>query len=101
MNLAADDKAGGNRSRFETEMKQMSDAGVNMIRIMASSEGAPTIQPNRMYPALLESPYHWNEDIFVGLDRCMAKAADLGMTVILTLQNTWNWSGVRAAVCIT
>lgn len=46
-----------------------------------------------MYPALLESPYSWNEDIFVGLDRCLAKLGEHGMTAILTLANTWNWSG--------
>ncbi|KAL7007817.1 hypothetical protein EMMF5_002464 [Cystobasidiomycetes sp. EMM_F5] len=93
MNLAADLSAGGNTSRFETEMQQMKAAGINMIRIMAASEGAPTIQPNRMYPPLMPSPYHWNEDIFVGMDRCVAKAAEYGMTTIMTLQNTWNWSG--------
>lgn len=93
MNLAANASAGGNHSRFETELQQLKDAGVNMLRIMASSEGAPTIQPARMYPALMSAPYEWNEDIFVGLDRCMAKIQDLGMTAILDLANTWEWSG--------
>lgn len=112
-NLAADDSAGGNLSRAESELKQMADFGVNTVRIMAASEGAPTVQPYRMYPALLESPYHWNEDIFVGLDRCIAKMGDLGQKGILgrsasnkqrakpsltdalrsALADTWHWSG--------
>lgn len=65
-------------------MQQMSDLGVNTIRIMASSEGAPTIQPYRMYPALMTSPYEWNEDIFVGLDRCLAKMESLGQKAIMS-----------------
>ena len=54
-----------------------------MQRIMASSEGAPTIQPFRMYPPLLEAPYKWNEQIFVGLDRCIAEASKRGMRYVL------------------
>lgn len=88
-NLAADDSAGGNHSRFEEEMQQMADLGVNTVRIMAASEGAPTIQPYRMYPALMESPYSWNEDIFVGLDRCLAKMSELGQKAIMSGSSSW------------
>lgn len=97
----------------------MADLGVNTVRIMASSEGAPTIQPYRMYPALMSSPYEWNEDLFVGLDRCLAKMESLGQKAIMSavlsfllffdterqftsrarpllstaLADTWPWSG--------
>lgn len=93
MNLAADHSAGGNYSRFITELDQMQARGVNHLRIMAASEGAPTYQPFRMYPALQGSPGEYNEDIFVGLDRCLAEMGKRGMRATMTLANEWQWSG--------
>lgn len=71
----------------------MEAAGINHLRLMASSEGNPTHQPFRMYPALMPSPGHWNEDIFVGLDRCLAEMAKRGMRATMTLNDQWQWSG--------
>lgn len=86
MNLAADDeKAGGDQARFEIEMDQLAAVGVNHLRIMAASEGATTPQPFRMLPALQPEPGKWNEDVFVGLDRCVAGAAKRGMRLTMTL----------------
>jgi mannan endo-1,4-beta-mannosidase len=93
MNLAADDHVGGNHSRFITELDQMQAHGVNHLRIMASSEGAPTHQPFRMYPALMEAPGAYNEAIFVGLDRCLNEMSKRGMRATMTLANEWQWSG--------
>lgn len=93
MNLAADDRAGGNHSRFLTELDQMAAVGINHLRIMAGSEGNPTPQPFRMAPALQESPGGYNEDVFVGLDRCLAEMAKRGMRATMTLNNQWQWSG--------
>jgi mannan endo-1,4-beta-mannosidase len=69
LNLAAEPSAGGNHSRLITELDQMANKGINHLRLMAASEGAPTHQPFRMHPALMPSPGHYNEAIFVGLDR--------------------------------
>ncbi|KAL9057987.1 MAG: hypothetical protein Q9162_001979 [Coniocarpon cinnabarinum] len=93
MNLAADDEAGGNHSRLITELDQMAARGVNHLRLMASSEGAPTTQPFRMYPALQEAPGQYNEAIFVGLDRCLDEMQKRGMRATMTLNNQWQWSG--------
>ncbi|KAL8279072.1 hypothetical protein RQP46_008530 [Phenoliferia psychrophenolica] len=94
LNLAASAEAGGNLSRFSTEMQQMADKGVNNLRIMASSEASQFgIQPFRMYPALMISPGVYNEEIFIGLDRTLAKMSTLGMTAVMTLNNFWHWSG--------
>ncbi|CDR88623.1 related to Endo-1,4-beta-mannosidase [Sporisorium scitamineum] len=93
MNLAADSDAGGNHQRFLTELDQLAAAGVNHLRIMASSEGNPTPQPFRMNPPLQPSPGVWNEKIFVGLDRCLAEMAKRGMRATLTLNDQWQWSG--------
>lgn len=94
MNLAADDSAGGNLTRFKTEVEQLSKIGVNNVRIMAASEGSGRgIQPYRMYPALMESPGKYNEKIFVGLDRALVEFSKYNISVIMTLNNFWQWSG--------
>jgi mannan endo-1,4-beta-mannosidase len=67
----------------------MASKGVNHLRIMAASEGAPTWQPFRMHPALMSSPGTYNEDIFVGLDRCLAEISKRGMRATMTLNNEW------------
>ncbi|KAI4613924.1 hypothetical protein J4E80_006612 [Alternaria sp. BMP 0032] len=93
MNLAAGPEAGGNYSRLVTELDQMAAKGINHLRIMAASEGAPTPQPFRMNPALMESPGQYNEDVFEGLDICLAEMSKRGMRATMTLNNEWQWSG--------
>ncbi|ERF72889.1 hypothetical protein EPUS_08697 [Endocarpon pusillum Z07020] len=93
MNLAADDSVGGNYSRLVTELDQMAAKGVNHLRVMASSEGASTPQPFRMNPPLMPAPGQYNEEIFVGLDTCLAEMEKRGMRATMTLNNEWQWSG--------
>ena len=93
MNLASDSSVGGNLSRLMTELDQMAAKGVNHLRIMASSEGAPTPQPFRMNPALMDAPGEYNEAIFVGLDRCLDEMSKRGMRATMALNNFWQWSG--------
>ncbi|KAF2822744.1 glycoside hydrolase [Ophiobolus disseminans] len=93
MNLAANATIGGNYSRLITELDQMAAKGINHLRIMASSEGAPTPQPFRMRPALMEAPGQYNEDVFQGLDICLDELSKRGMRATMTLNNEWQWSG--------
>lgn len=93
MNLAADDQSGGNYSRLVTELDQMAAKGINHLRIMAGSEGAPTPQPFRMNPPLMNAPGQYNDDIFSGLDICLAEMSKRGMRATMTLSNEWQWSG--------
>ncbi|KAH8727893.1 glycoside hydrolase superfamily [Phaeosphaeriaceae sp. PMI808] len=93
MNLAADDSAGGNYSRLIIELDQMAAKGINHLRIMASSEGAPTPQPFRMNPPLMQAPGKYNEPVFKGLDICLAEMSKRGMRATMTLNNEWQWSG--------
>jgi mannan endo-1,4-beta-mannosidase len=93
MNLAAPDHLGGNITRLRIELDQMAAKGVNHLRIMASSEGAPTPQPFRMNPALLNSPGNYNEELFKGLDICLAEMGKRGMRATMTLGDEWQWSG--------
>ncbi|KAJ4408481.1 hypothetical protein N0V91_003132 [Didymella pomorum] len=93
MNLAADEKSGGNYSRLVTELDQMAAKGINHLRIMAGSEGALTPQPFRMNPPLMNAPGQYNEEVFKGLDICLAEMSKRGMRATMTLSNEWQWSG--------
>ncbi|KAF2687678.1 glycoside hydrolase family 5 protein [Lentithecium fluviatile CBS 122367] len=93
MNLAASPSQGGNLSRLLTELDQMAAKGVNHLRIMASSEGAPTPQPFRMAPALMDAPGKYNEEVFKGLDVCLDEMSKRGMRATMTLNDEWQWSG--------
>jgi mannan endo-1,4-beta-mannosidase len=93
MNIAADASSGGNYTRLVTELDQMAAKGINHLRIMAGSEGAPTPQPFRMSPALMNAPGQYNEDVFKGLDICLTEMGKRGMRATMTLSNEWQWSG--------
>ena len=92
-NLATPDSLGGNITRLRTELDQMAAHGVNHLRIMAASEGAPTPQPFRMNPALLDAPGKYNEEVFKGLDICLDEMSKRGMRATMTLGDQWHWSG--------
>lgn len=93
MNLAADKSVGGQYERLVTELDQMQAKGVNHLRIMAGSEGAPTPQPFRMNPALMDAPGKYNDKVFEGLDICLDEMSKRGMRATMTLNNEWQWSG--------
>lgn len=54
---------------------------------MASSEGAPTPQPFRMSPALMQAPGQYNAKVFEGLDICLDEMSKRGMRATMTLNN--------------
>ncbi|CAG8472058.1 116_t:CDS:2, partial [Acaulospora colombiana] len=58
----------GNRSRVIQDLATLKENGVNCVRIMAGSEG-PSGEPQRMYPALMNSPGEYNEDVFEVINR--------------------------------
>jgi mannan endo-1,4-beta-mannosidase len=93
MNLGASASQGGNITRLRLELDKMAAKGVNHLRIMAGSEGAPTPQPFRMNPPLLEAPGIYNEQVFKGLDICLDEMSKRGMRATMTLGNEWQWSG--------
>lgn len=95
MNMAANEEAGGNITRLRIEFDQLAAAGVNVLLIMAASEGAPTRQPNRLYPALQPAPGRWDERLLMALDRCIAEAGQRGMRVIMVMGKCVN----RQAFC--
>ncbi|CAG8599639.1 16583_t:CDS:2 [Acaulospora morrowiae] len=82
----------GNRSRVIQDLKTLKENGINCVRIMAGSEGPPG-EPQRMYPALMNSPGEYDESVFEGLDWFLDQLRHAKMTAIMTLSNYWQWSG--------
>ncbi|CAG8613003.1 11350_t:CDS:2 [Ambispora gerdemannii] len=83
---------GGNRTRVLADLAKLKEYGVNNIRVMAASEGPPG-EPYRMYPALMNSPGEYDENVFEGLDWFLDQLEKYGMTATMTLSNYWHWSG--------
>ncbi|KAG2181191.1 hypothetical protein INT43_008773 [Umbelopsis isabellina] len=92
MNMGAIEEWGGDRKRLDTELDELKSLGINMLRIMASSEGTGD-EPFRMKPCLMTAPGVYNEEIFRGLDYLMDALSKRGFTAIVTLNNQWHWSG--------
>lgn len=93
MNLAAEQEMGGDLTRLQNELDQLKAIGVNVIRIMAASEGAPSIQPFRVYPVMQPFPGQWDERMMIALDRCIAEAGKRKIRVLMVMGNTWQWTG--------
>ncbi|ORX67028.1 glycoside hydrolase [Linderina pennispora] len=97
MNLGMASGQSSNRLRVHQDLRELQRQGINMVRIMASSEGSQFgTQPDRMYPALMVAPGEYDEDVFQGLDWFMAQLPKYKMKAIVTLSNYWTWSGGAA-----
>ncbi|CAM0137410.1 hypothetical protein VKS41_003230 [Umbelopsis sp. WA50703] len=92
MNMGAIEEWGGDRKRLDAELDELKSLGINMLRIMASSEGVGD-EPFRMKPCLMTAPGVYNEEIFCGLDYFLDALSKRGFTAIVTLNNQWHWSG--------
>ncbi|KAI8319813.1 glycoside hydrolase [Martensiomyces pterosporus] len=97
MNLGMASGPSSDRPRVLRDLANLSAHGVNMVRIMAATEGSQFgIQADRMYPVLMTAPGEYNEGVFEGLDWFLAQLPTFNMTAIVTLTNYWTWSGGAA-----
>jgi mannan endo-1,4-beta-mannosidase len=79
---------GGDRKRLDAELDELKSLGINMLRIMASSEGVGD-EPFRMKPCLMTAPGVYNEEIFCGLDYFLDALSKRGFTAI-GKDNNWH-----------
>ncbi|KAJ2505993.1 hypothetical protein GGI11_006811 [Coemansia sp. RSA 2049] len=94
MNLGMADGPSSNRPRVLRDLETLASYGINMVRIMAASEGSQFgTAPDRTYPVLMDSPGIYNEAVFEGLDWVLAQLPRYNMTATVTLANYWTWSG--------
>jgi mannan endo-1,4-beta-mannosidase len=81
----------GERARLLKELDSMRAIGINNLRVLAVSE--KTDMKSAVSPATTAKPGEYDENLLVGLDFLMAEAAKRDMTVVLYLNNFWQWSG--------
>ncbi|MCP2008932.1 glycoside hydrolase 5 family protein [Duganella violaceipulchra] len=81
----------GERARLLKELDNMRALGINNLRVLAVSE--KTDIKSAVSPASTAAPGQYDEELLVGLDFLMAEVAKRDMTVVLYLNNFWQWSG--------
>lgn len=86
--LGADDNQ---HQRLANELDQLSNLGVNNLRILVGAEGGTG--NSTVKPALQTAPGVYNEKLLVGLDYLLNEMANRNMEAVLYLNNNWIWSG--------
>lgn len=82
---------GGNRTRLIKELDSLKSMGVDNLRVLVGSDGKP--RATKVEPTLQVSPGVYNDTILAGLDYLLAEMNKRDMSVILYLNNSWEWSG--------
>lgn len=81
----------GNRARLIKELDKLQALHVNNLRVLAVSEKSDI--NSVVKPATTNGFGQYDEELLKGLDFFMAEAAKRDMTVVLYLNNYWQWSG--------
>ena len=83
---------GGNRERLHKELDFLKSIGINNLRVLVGADGENGIK-TRVEPSLQVAPGVYNDTILAGLDYFMNELRERDMTVVLYLNNSWEWSG--------
>mmetsp|Transcript_45886 Transcript_45886/g.144314 ORF Transcript_45886/g.144314 Transcript_45886/m.144314 type:complete len:246 (-) Transcript_45886:123-860(-) len=78
--------------RLERELDRLSALSVTNLRVLGAIEELPPPSAHAQ-PAVQPRPGEFDEALLAGLDRLLCGARDRGMTVVLVLNNMWQWSG--------
>ncbi|MBB3187720.1 glycoside hydrolase 5 family protein [Microbacter margulisiae] len=83
---------GGDRARMERELDQLKQDGVTNVRAMVGVDGVST-NIAQLPDALQKTPGAYDKNVLAGLDYFLAALAKRHMTVVLFLNNNWEWTG--------
>jgi len=78
--------------RLERELDRLAALSVTNLRVLGAIEELPPPSAHAQ-PAVQPRPGEFDEALLAGLDRLLCGARDRGMTVVLVLNNMWQWSG--------
>lgn len=81
----------GNRARLAKELDNLKVLGVNNLRVLAVSEKSDI--NSVVKPATTNGFGVYDEELLKGLDYLLVELAKRDMTVVLYLNNYWQWSG--------
>lgn len=90
--ILASEGEGGDRERLAAELDKFEELGIDNLRILVGADGENGV-PSKVEPTLQYAPGEYNDEILDGLDYLMAELARRGMTAVLYLNNSWEWSG--------
>jgi mannan endo-1,4-beta-mannosidase len=81
----------GDRVRLVRELDNLKALGINNLRVLAVSESSDI--PAAVKPATTNGFGKYDDELLAGLDFLLAEVAKRDMTVVLYLNNFWQWSG--------
>ena len=84
---------GGNRERLCRELDTLCARGIMNIRALAGGSEGVQDKPSHTWPVLQPEAGVYNDTILEGLDFFVAELEKRGMTCVLYLNNSWDWSG--------
>lgn len=90
--ILASTGSAGNRERLHKELDALKSIGVENLRILVGAE-AGSANANSVQPYLQPRPGELNDTLLIGLDYTLAELEKRGMSAVLYLTNSWDWSG--------
>lgn len=90
--ILASEGQGGDRERLRQELDTLKALGIKNIRVLVGSDGERGV-PTKVEPTFQTAPGVYNDTIFDGLDYLLAMLKAYDMTIVLYLNNAWEWSG--------
>ena len=88
----ASEGRGGDRQRLEAELDSLEAMGIDNIRVCVGADGPGGIR-TKYEPTLQPAAGAYDDTLLAGLDYLMAELGKRGMTAVLYLTNSWEWSG--------
>lgn len=83
----------GNRTRLCAEFDRLKGLGINTVRLLAVSEEPAPDDPRAVRPALVQSGGTLNDTLLSGMDYVLTELGKRNMRAVLSLTNTYSWSG--------
>lgn len=84
---------GGDRDRLVRELDELKRRGIMNIRALAGGSDGLSDRPSHTWPSLQPQAGVYNDTLLAGLDFFVAQLEKRGMTCVLYLNNSWDWSG--------
>jgi mannan endo-1,4-beta-mannosidase len=81
----------GDRARLIKELDNLKAIGINNLRVLAVSEKSEL--NSAVHPATTNGFGHYDEELLAGLDFLIAEMAKRDMSIVIYLNNFWQWSG--------
>ena len=81
----------GDRARLAKELDNLKAIGINNLRVLAVSEKSEL--NSAVHPATTNGFDQYDEELLAGLDYLVAEMAKRDMSVVIYLNNFWQWSG--------